>query len=866
MEIHLKPSTYTFKINKKEIIKNLLDFNLGSVLTEIVEIDDTKERKAFLLMFTAVQKTNASFARNYGQEVLNNTYNLINIVSRLESEIKLFLEQEVKITYEFFKDVLKDNNNYIIEAYNVFYKFCKEIGIYLPLDTRLKYYHEFRLHLEAEFQENKEKYKELVDFFDNPIFEQNVNFVIMMKYYTSIKNFFTNKLQNNDENKETLQELYIEPFFEIYKNNLKQEFTSERNDRFLQPCNINIHEFFNNYFLVDRMLEELKGNYDMIFLLGQPGQGKTSFCYKLIFDYLENNQDLPSKPIFFVKIRELVAKDFISSPFETIDKHIPRLIDLESEEGILILDGLDEAYMSGGINENDLRNLYERLKKRPNKKLKIILTSRFSYLQVDDSCLDDTLILQLSNLSDQQILDYSKNFNKFYPDNQFINQVELVLSDDKYLHVKELLQQAVLIYFIGISNILIEEKDSKAKIYDKIFDAMAQRSWDKNNGQLDYINSKMKNNSESYKKHLRNYLSSLAFEIYQSPQLFITLKQLSELESTKNFVKKCFQKDLLDSPDKIKEINKYLLISFYFQESKNSDSEDGAIEFFHNSLFEYLTAEFFWEQNKKLLLQIDEDGDLKEVKYQEYFELLNKLTGDKGISSSVYDNLVEIISSESDEINNLVFDQSKKNFYKLSQLDFLLKFDKSFCVLTSREKTLEIFRLFWCFLNASNKKDIIEVNSGIFEYIIDSYGFSDIFLMNLNIYTGRPNRIFLIDSSKLICTHFTATSLKIEFYNSLVQYTKFYIDDLMSSVMMNNKFNNVTFKNCYLGSYANVISENEFVNCIFDHVEIDDEYWFEEFCKDNYLDEETRNNHFIKTIHTGQSSNVYIVNRNQAMI
>jgi len=862
MEIHLKPSTYTFKINKKEIIKNLLDFNLGSVLTEIVEIDDTKERKAFLLMFTAVQKTNASFARNYGQEVLNNTYNLINVVSRLESEIKLFLEQEVKITYEFFKDVLKDNNNYIIEAYNLFNKFCKEIGIYLPSDTRLKYYYEFRLHLEVEFQENKEKYKELVDFFDNPIFEQNVNFVVMMKYYTSIKNFFTNKLQNNDENKETLQELYVEPFFEIYKNNLKQEFPSERNDRFLQPCNINIHDFFNNYFLVDRTLEQLKGNYDMIFLLGQPGQGKTSFCYKLIFDYLENNQDLPSKPIFFVKIRELVAKDFISNPFETIDKHIPRLIDLDSEGGILILDGLDEAYMSGGINENDLRNLYERLKKRSNKKLKIILTSRFSYLQVDDSCLDDTLILQLSNLSDQQILEYSKNFNKFYPDNQFINQVEIVLSDDKYIHVKELLQQAVLIYFIGISNILIEERDSKAKIYDKIFDAMAQRSWDKNNGQLDYINSKMKNNSESYKKHLRNYLSSLAFEIYQSPQLFITLKQLSELESTKNFVKKCFQKDLLDSPDKIKEINKYLLISFYFQESKNSDSEDGAIEFFHNSLFEYLTAEYFWEQNKKLLLQVDEDNDLEEVKYQEYFELLNKLTGDKGISSSVYDNLVEIISSESDEINNLVFDQSKKNFYKLSQLDFLLKFDKASCMLTSREKTLEIFRLFWCFLNESNKRNKIHIDSEILEYIVDSHGDSNIFLKDLTIYLNHFNRTFSINATSLIYTEFNATFLSVDFHNSVIQYVTFEVYNFMRSVMISNEFNGVSFKNCYLGSYTNIISDNKFVNCVFDYVEIDDEYWYDEFCADNDLDDDTKSNHFIKEIDNEEYSGLYIVNKN----
>lgn len=108
------------------------------------------------------------------------------------------------------------------------------------------------------------------------------------------------------------------------------------------------------------------------------GKGKTSFCYRF-YDYIEKYSDLPPVPIIFLKIRDfLIAKDFINNPFDTISDHY-NYINFKGDELIIVLDGLDEAYMSGGISNEDLRNLYERLKKRSNKKIKIILTSRFNF-------------------------------------------------------------------------------------------------------------------------------------------------------------------------------------------------------------------------------------------------------------------------------------------------------------------------------------------------------------------------------------------------------------------------------------------------------------------------------------------------------
>ncbi|WP_288443282.1 NACHT domain-containing protein [uncultured Chryseobacterium sp.] len=867
MEITLQPADYSIVINRKELIKNLFDVNLGSAFTELISINDTKERKAFLLMFTAVQKTNVSFAKHYCQEALNSTYDLVSITNELELEIKSFLTQEVKIRHEFFKDVLKDNNNYIITAFNLFEKFYKKLGATFPEDIRLKYYHDFRFYLEKEFQENKEKYKELIVFFENPIFEQNIRFGKILEYYISIKNFFTDSLQKEGDNKETLQSLYIEPFFEIHIKNLISEYIEDIDDKFFkQSTNITIHEFFNNYFFKDIKLKELKENYDMIFLLGQPGQGKTSFCYKLIYDYLENNQDLPEEPLFFVKIRDLIAQDFISNPFDTINKYISNIVNLENEKGFLILDGLDEAYMSGGINENDLRNLYERLKKRSNKKLKIVLTSRFNYLQVDDACLDNTLIIHLSNLTNEQILQYSEKFKKFYPDNHFANQIQIVLSDDKYIHVKELLQQAVLIYFIGISNITIDESDSRAIIYDKVFDAMAQRSWDKNSGQLDYINPKMKTDPVTYKKHLRNYLSSLAFEIYQSPKLFITLKHLNSLEATRLFIKKCFQENL-DSPDKIREINKYLLISFYFQESKNSDNGETAIEFFHNSLFEYLAAEYFWEQNKKILLKKDEDNDLIEVNYKDYFNFLNKLVGNKVIYSNITQNLIGIISNEETNIAKLVYYQSIKLFYKLLKEDFLLDFNREESVLTAKEKIRELFKLCWYFIYNSNLavNDRLNIDDDILDYLLDSISFDNQPIINLYLSLEFTDRSLMFYHCDIDNCYFSIHFIRFDMSSSNLLNTAFEditFDD--HSFINNCRFKNVVFKDCEFDNVPTKIKDNFFIDCIFNNIEVPNKEWlFNNFIKNNYIDPDIFKNHFIDkrevTSYTGDISIKYYI-------
>ncbi|WP_284462225.1 NACHT domain-containing protein [Chryseobacterium sp.] len=849
MKITLSCSKYLKKINKVEIVKNLFDFNFGSALTEIVEVNYDKEMKAFLLLFNTSRNTNLQLAQSYGRDKLNTEYDLVSITNNFQREYKIFLEQEVVITGNFFENILRYDNNYLIASYNLFKRFCDQLEIKLPKNIRFQYYLYFRENLKEEFQNYQERYDELVNFFDNPISIQNNKFAALLEHYDECKNLYIKPLQECDRSEETLCDLYIDPYFSIYKNNiLKFEDEENIHKNFHDFSNTKtIHDFFYSYFLLGNKCDQLKENYNMAFVLGQPGQGKTSFCYKLIFDYLEKYSDLPPTPIIFVKIRDLVAKDFINNPLDEISNRF-NYINFNEDEFILVLDGLDEAYMSGGITDNDLKNLYERLKKRSNNKIKIILTSRFNYLNISDSCFDHTLVLQLNELNDNQIVEYCSKFQKFYPESSLIANIDSILNKENYEHIKELLRQAVLIYFIAISNIEIDEKDSKSIIYDKIFDSLAQRSWD-SNGQLNYINTKVKSNPKLYKNYLREYIRNIAFEIYQSPNLFITIDRLLELESTKLFIKRCFTEELSLSDEKIKDISKYLLISFYFQQT-SKDTSDIALEFFHNSLWEFLTAEYFWEENKKFLLKKDSYEEYEIIDKNKYFDFLDRLVGNKNFEEfSIKLNLIDIIRYEEKYIKNDIYEQSIKTFNDLLQIDFLLRFEYKKNSFTAVERATQIFNVFWCFIHESsvnlNKKSF-DFSAKKISYLFKDFGIIGEFLSNINIISNEYFSSRFILHSILTNIKFFKGDARFHIDDTKINNSSFEHMMFLECMITKNHFKNVKFNNCTMYQIGDFFYDNNFEEVTMNEVQIPSIEWYEEFLESNSFDENFTKKHKVE--------------------
>lgn len=845
MEIKLSSSKIDFKVDVAKVFQNLFDFNLGSAATEILDINSNIENKAFDLLYNVTKKTNTELSKRLDQAKLDETRDLFVLFQNLEYEWKKYFEEEIILTKEFFENVIEFNPDYLIKSYALFEKYLIVLDIDVPQNFYYDYYLIFRENLSDEFQSNKEKYEDLITFFNNPIYEQNAKLKSQIGHYLDIRNYFTNKLQSNfDSTTETLRDLYIEPNFRIYKQNVKKKINE--NDDFIEPSeSLSIHSFLNDYFLKDNTFSICKENYNMIFVLGQPGQGKTSFCYKLVFDILENSLGLPKSPLCFIKIRDLNARDFIDRTFDTINSAICQDFDFSKDSCVLILDGLDEAYMSGGLTNVDLKNLYGRLNKasKHNKNLKIVLTSRLNYLDVNDPSIEETLVVKLDNLNDDQIIQYIEKFKVFHPENILIKKVDLFLYKPEFIHIKELLQQPVLMYFIALSNIDIEEKDSKSNIYGKIFDSLAERSWD-NNGQLHYIKPELKARPEKYSKYLRQYIRNIAFEIYQSPKLFISIKKLLELEATNLFIKQCFNEDIENESDRIKEISKYLLISFYFQQSNKNQEEDTAIEFFHNSLWEFLTAEYIWEENKRIAINFDQDGDLKAITTEEYFNILKKLIGNKILNDEIIKNLENIIANENLETRKQVMKQTKNTFYKLVDKDVLLTYDWKSEELTSKDKSTQIFNLMWTFINALNAeldstiKSNTKLNSLLFS-MGSGFGYRK------KIRNIEFNEVCIHDQLFIGCKIKNVVfdmqlHIKLNLSENLIEDTFFKMHHLNAS-MLRNEFKNVTFQDVNLSGV--ILRNNKFIECNFLNVQFDNKNLFDEILNNNEFDNNFRKNH-----------------------
>jgi hypothetical protein len=854
-------------MNIKEVVKNIFDFNLGTVLTEVLSVESTNEQKAFLLLLKTIKKTNIELAKKYGQEELNKEVDLVLKASSLESNIVAFLEKEVVIKREFFEDIIQFNPNYLRESYLFFKEFLDFLKITYPSDLNFIYFNNFRMNLEDEFQENREIYKSLIEYFDNPIFNENKKMLKQLDYYKKLIKSFVEPLQSDiPECKETLKDLYVEPFFEIHKNSFSSK-TAERISEFNElEKEISTHLFLKDYYFKNKKHPNFTNSYNLLFVLGQPGQGKTSFCSKLVYDYIIESDGIPEIPLFFVKIRDLVARDFIDTPFNEIQRQINQNFDFQNDKCILVLDGLDEAYMSGGLNDGDLGNLYERLKSttQSNEDLKIILTSRFNYLKLNDSCVDRSSVIQLSTLNISQIKEYSDKFKQFYPENKLVGNIDKILTNPKYEHILELLQQAVLLYFIAVSDIDIEEQDSRTVIYDKIFNSLAMRSWDKN-GQLSYIKQALKDNPSRYEKLLRDYIRNIAFAIYQSPKLYITINQLLELDATSEFINKCFDDSINYSQEKIKEISKYLLISFYFQESKSNDSSDTAIEFFHNSLWEYLTAEYMWEENKKLLLDKDNYGDYKTVNKEKYFNLLDRLIGQKSLSDTTMENLTNIIINTSEAEKKEIAFLSKPLFNKLLEDDFLLEYNKKNNRLSSLEKSIAIFELFWIFYYQSNlvTYNAIIGNSNLIKYIFNySYQFR----------MGSSLENIMFSGGDMLSTSFCAEFNYVNIIfdcpidNSWFTECNFtnviFKEGLGLCVFSDCNFNLTSFENSQIYKYCH-FERCTFTNCKFENVTVENLNWLKALSKKNTVDPEILVNNIIKKTfkinHFGKKEVNYIV-------
>ena len=279
-------------------------------------------------------------------------------------------------------------------------------------------------------EKNALAYAEAHNYLNNSSYQEIRARHLLDRYQTDLKNLINEPVWN-DQRGLTLQNLYVKPHFKIHKYCFKDTDERNRYDYYQDDNGFvdidypykSIHEFLHQTLLGSNPLKLKNASPQMIFLLGYPGQGKTSFCKKLLYDTYSH--DLPlDKDIFLVKFRNISrVSELINNPFSVLSDSISELVeDKVSEnklkESILLLDGLDELYMKENLRRVEIddlvKNFLWEIKTYPE--LKVIITSRYGYLDLNKLKERNVLICQLEELNTKQQKKWLSNYKAYHPE------------------------------------------------------------------------------------------------------------------------------------------------------------------------------------------------------------------------------------------------------------------------------------------------------------------------------------------------------------------------------------------------------------------------------------------------------------------
>ncbi|HAS44704.1 MAG TPA: hypothetical protein DCS93_29770 [Microscillaceae bacterium] len=676
----------------------------------------------------------------------------------------------------------------------------------------------FTRHQEVDFFEvlesSKTKFARLTEFLKNDSYQKRIKLLRRIEYENELaEQYLENVL--GDEHGVTLDKIYIEPKFKIYHRSISKDIVERKEiykdqSGFLKiESNLNIHEYTNQLLLKKDSLNLGKQNTRMLFLLGYPGQGKTSFCKRLIYDIVQEQNPPINQKFYFVRLKNIIdTNDLITNPLATLRDYIEEQIDAdipkrEFHKSLLILDGLDELKMNAGLTDQQIddfcRRLIDETEVKEKSNLRIIVTSRYGYIKLDDlpkaSDYPHAITLQLESFDltqQKQWLAKYQNFNKKTPLTKDILE-EFNVEDDSYQAIKELLGQPILLKIIATLNQTLDKKDTKTKIYEKLFDQLIERKY-ADGGQI----SILKNIT---KVDLRKVLQDIAIKIFHSPYEYIHYQELRKL--SKNW-------DI----DNYEESIKTLMVSFYFQEVQKKASDDSiqnkenyAVEFLHKSLQEYLTAEKIWSDVKSLVEVTDID---------DFFKKVFKLFSQKLLSAEVLTDLKELINQDkTDKIREKLSKRFTKFFPELLAHDFLYYYNYNEILnefKSPREQSRNVFYGVWNILinlklsfDDEEDRDIIgnldESSRQKFYTLLRAYD-KQLYFLNLKFQklinfslTGVDLRRVIFDNSVLEGAYLTFTDLfLVHFIDVNISDVDLSRSDLRGTLFKNTNLNNTIFR------------------------------------------------------------------------
>ncbi len=510
-------------------------------------------------------------------------------------------------------------------------------------------------------ESQKTVYENLTSLLKSESYDEFVRINRKEKYQEDLKNQF-NDLVLNDQAGMTLADIYIEPKFEIHQYCLKQKYIHAN---FVTISDDSLHDFIHQNIennLPDEQFRCQKNN--LYFILGYPGQGKSSFCKKFVFDVYSGVRPI-SKAVHLIRIRNITdTVNLISNPIQTLYDHWLSENDITEKElskqdfreSTLVLDGLDELFMKANLPSKAIDEFCRVIARETESSplLKIIITSRFGYIDLERLKNSDAIIIQLQEFDVEQQVIWLGKFKAFHPEtNLSIEKIKAYNEEEKFRPIRELITQPILLHLIATLNQEVTVNMNRAVIYDKLFTELIRRKWAAE-GQIDALKGLEEDD-------LREFLRDIAFAIAKSGREYIHKSTLINLPETKRFVNKLEQKE------HIQDVLKNIMIAFYFQETKKKvddiyeeERNDFAIEFLHKSLQEYLVAEKIWEEIQAFIATDSRKGKFIIDDAKTGLEKLTEIFSGLLTSEVIDDCLKEIINNCDLELRKLLSERFKK--------------------------------------------------------------------------------------------------------------------------------------------------------------------------------------------------------------
>ena len=375
---------------------------------------------------------------------------------------------------------------------------------------------------------------------------------------------------------ESLAELYMQPSY--YKSNDETGDVEQLFDEFIS-----------------------KGDYGVLWIVGEPGHGKTSMCIKAVADYRSRKRYQQAKGVFWFRLNPQGTTGMVNPKTLALEKvfswgriagNRSNMIEPSEIEGSLVFfDGFDELKSSleeHGISSNQF---YEQVNQLAQEyQMHIVITSRTRALEQKDFCtefqLSDGDVEITCNLSDGGVL--KNNALLLSPlteekqtawvnglislrENKGIDTSDL----ENYKHTFQALQEnediagllkvPILLRMI-VQNCFEPSSDNRVELYRELFDKTLSRQ-----------------GLGDQRERLHSIYQEIAFRIFAYDD------DCAEIN-------KADFKGITDSDA--------CLYQYYLHTPKVESGQDKAniyrITFIHRSFYQYFLSEFFYEKLKSI--------------------------------------------------------------------------------------------------------------------------------------------------------------------------------------------------------------------------------------------------------------------------